>query len=102
MVRIFIATDRNNIIEQYSKICEANSYAYNFSADTKIITEMITAETPDIIILDGDCNTTDTKSLIKIAKQICETSIIILLTEKEEIDKELLKTINAIIPSSYP
>jgi len=101
MVRIFAATERNNIIELYSKICRENSYALNFSADMKIIEEMILAETPDIILLDAETKSFDTKILIKIIKQICETSIIILLTAKDNVDKELLKTINAIIPESY-
>lgn len=101
MIRIFVATDRNNIIEQYAKICENNSYTLNFSADTKIITEMITAETPDIIIIDEDCTDFEVKALIKLLKQICESSIIILLTSSNDIDKELLKTINAIIPTTY-
>ncbi len=101
MVRIFAATDRSNIIELYSKISEENSYAFNFSADIKIIEEMLIAEVPDIILLDVETDSFDIKMLIKSIKQICETSIIILLTSKDNIDKELLKTINAVILDSF-
>ena len=98
MVRIFIATENNNFIRQISKICTENAYHYNYSAELKIIEEMIMAETPDIIIIDEVAASFDPKSLIKIVKQINESTIIILLSSKDEIDKELLKTINAIIP----
>ena len=98
MVRIFIATENNNFIRQISKICTENAYHYNYSAELKIIEEMIMAETPDIIIIDEVSASFDPKSLIKIVKQINESTIIILLSSKDEIDKELLKTINAIIP----
>lgn len=101
MVRIFAATDRNSIVELYSKISEENSYAFNFSADIKIIEEMLIAEVPDIILLDANTQAFDIKTLIKSVKQLCETSIIILLTSTDNVDKELLKTINAIIPDSF-
>ena len=37
MVRIFVTTEKNELISQYSKICERNNYAFNFSSDAKII-----------------------------------------------------------------
>ena len=101
MVRIFVTTEKNELISQYSKICERNNYAFNFSSDAKIIESMISAETPDIILIDDSTPTIDTKSLVKTIKQICETSILILITENNDIDKDLLKTINAIIPTQY-
>ncbi|MBR5555962.1 HAMP domain-containing histidine kinase [bacterium] len=101
MVRIFVTTEKNELISQYSKICERNNYAFNFSSDAKIIESMISAETPDIILIDDSTPTIDTKSLVKTIKQICETSILILITENNDIDKDLLKTINAIIPAKY-
>ena len=101
MVRIFVTTEKNELISQYSKICERNNYAFNFSSDAKIIESMISAETPDIILIDDSTPTLDTKSLVKTIKQICETSILILITENNDIDKDLLKTINAIIPTQY-
>ena len=101
MVRIFVTTEKNELISQYSKICERNNYAFNFSSDAKIIESMISAETPDIILIDDSTPTIDTKSLVKTITQICETSILILITENNDIDKDLLKTINAIIPAKY-
>ena len=98
MVRIFTITDKNEILEQHSKICAENSYGFNFSTDQKIIEEMISVETPDIVIIDTQTPNIEIKNLVRTIKQLCESTIIILITSQFDIDKELLKTTNAILP----
>lgn len=98
MVRIFLISDRENVIKQYGELCTENSYEFQTCSDTKIIEEMLATEPFDIIILDNECGTL----ALKISKQLKNvTGGILLLTGKKELPKELLKSINAILPEDF-
>lgn len=101
MVRIFLISDRENVIKKYCGLCRENLYEFNSSSDTGITEEMLRAETHDIILLDNDTTVINPKNFIKTIKPVCENSIIILLSNKNEINKDLLKSINAIITEDY-
>lgn len=98
MVRIFLISDRENVIKQYGELCTENSYEFQTCSDTKIIEEMLETEPFDIIILDNECGTL----ALNISKQLKNvTGGILLLTGKKELPKELLKSINAILPEDF-
>lgn len=101
MVRIFLISDRENVIKRYRGMCRECSYEFNTSSDTGITECILRAETHDIILLDNDMSVINPKNFIKTIKPVCENSIIILLSDKNEIDKDLLKSINAIITKDY-
>lgn len=98
MVRIFLISDREKVIKQYGELCTENSYEFQTCSDTKIIEEMLETEPFDIIILDNECGTL----ALNISKQLKNvTGGILLLTGKKELPKELLKSINAILPEDF-
>lgn len=101
MVKIFLISDRENVTERFRGICRENSYTFISSCDATIISEIITAETPDIIILDNDISFSSPLNLIKNLKNSIENSTVILLTQNSEVNKDLLKAINVIITEDY-
>ncbi len=101
MVRIFLISDRENLVERYGRLCRENAYEFVNSADIRFISDMLNAESFDIILYDDKCFNISTKTLLKEIKPLCENSIIILLTENSEPDKDLTKNINAIITENY-
>ena len=101
MVKIFLVSDNQNIIERYSRICEQNSFNVGFSSDMAIIEEMIGAENFDLIIVDNGIKTLAPKNLITKIKSVSENTVIILLANNGEIDKSILKSTSAIITEDF-
>lgn len=98
MVRIFLISDRENVIKQYGELCKENSYEFHTCSDIKIIEEILEAETFDIILLDNESGSL----ALNLSKQLKNTAGgILLLTGKNDIPKELLKSINAILPEDF-
>ncbi len=89
------------MIEKYADLCRANSYELQISSNAKIIEEMLEAENFDIILLDNDMPEGFCTNIVKSLKPVMEKSGILLLTDKNEIPKELLKSINAFIPKDF-
>lgn len=101
MIRIFMISDRNNIIERFGSLCRENSYTFDSSSDIKIITELLEAEIQDIVLIDNESDSFVTKDILKNIKPFCENSILILLAGKKEVDKEIHKSINSIITEDF-
>ena len=98
MVRIFLISDRENVIKQFGELCKENSYEFHTCSDIKIIEEILEAETFDIILLDNESGSL----ALNLSKQLKNTAGgILLLTGKNDIPKELLKSINAILPEDF-
>ena len=98
MVRIFLISDRENVIKQFGELCKENSYEFHTCSDIKIIEEILGAETFDIILLDNESGSL----ALNLSKQLKNTAGgILLLTGKNDIPKELLKSINAILPEDF-
>lgn len=98
MVRIFLISDRENVIKQFGELCKENSYEFHTCSDIKIIEEILEAETFDIILLDNESG----RLALNLSKQLKNTAGgILLLTGKNDIPKELLKSINAILPEDF-
>lgn len=98
MVRIFLISGRENVIKQFGELCKENSYEFHTCSDIKIIEEILEAETFDIILLDNESGSL----ALNLSKQLKNvTGGILLLTGKNDIPKELLKSINAILPEDF-
>ena len=98
MVRIFLISDREHVIKQFGELCKENSYEFHTCSDIKIIEEILEAETFDIILLDNESGSL----ALNLSKQLKNTAGgILLLTGKNDIPKELLKSINAILPEDF-
>ena len=79
-------------------MCKENSYEFHTCSDIKIIEEILEAETFDIILLDNESGSL----ALNLSKQLKNTAGgILLLTGKNDIPKELLKLINAILPEDF-
>ena len=97
MTRIFLISDRTEVIEKYGRLCRENSYDFNSSADVKLITNIFSAENQDIVLLDNETSLFNVKEVLKSIRNLVENSIVILITGEKTPDKDLSKSINAII-----
>ena len=101
MTKIFLISDRINIIEKYDRLCRENSYDFNSSADANIITDILSAETQDIVLVDNEIKAFSVKEILKNIRNLVENSIVILVTGKETPDKDISKSINALISDDF-
>lgn len=101
MVKILIISDWNERIEKYEKILLQEKYSYSAISDENLIYEYISAEDPDIILLDSEIKSFKIKSFVKKLKSVAENSILILLTQNKYEDKEVLKYTNAILADDF-
>lgn len=97
MVKILFISDREDKIKEYNTIFSANKYEIYASADQTHILDLVNVDCPDIIILDSETKLLDIKSINKKIKSLNENLIVILLTAKESVEKDLIKYANGII-----
>ena len=97
MAKILFISENENKIGQIQRILEKNSHEV-FSACTEADSfEAIKFQMPDIIILDTEAKSLDLKVVNKKIKSYGDNVLTILLTDKAEIDQELLKSANAFL-----
>lgn len=97
MIKILLVSDNKESINKLNEIFNKNSYEFSAMRDEQLIFDTISADAPDIIIIDDKIS--DIKPINKKIKQICENAIIIFFVSTDKIDKELLKYANAFITS---
>lgn len=97
MIKILFVSDRDNKIKEMRDIFAKNTYEFSSLIDETHITDLVTVDTPDIVILDTLAQNINLKPLNKKIKTISENIIIILLTSNDNIEKDLLKFANAFI-----
>lgn len=97
MIKILFVSDRDNKIKEMRDIFAKNTYEFSSLIDETHITDLVTVDTPDIVILDTLAQNINLKTLNKKIKTISENIIIILLTSNDNIEKDLLKFANAFI-----
>ena len=93
MIKILLVSDNKLQIEKFQSIFNKNSYDFSIMTDETLIYDYISAETPDIIIIDEEYK--NIKTLNKKIKSICENTIIIFLISDNKVDKDLIKYANA-------
>ena len=95
MTRILFISDNSQKVDYFNSVFKKNSYDFSSLSDEKLIYEIISAEMPDIIIIDSSFN--NIKLINKKIKSVNENSIIIFLTNPNKIEKEIVKYANAFI-----
>ena len=93
MIKILLVSENNKNSEKFNRIFNKNGYEFSVMADETLIFDVISADTPDIILIDTEI--TNLKNFNKKVKSICENTIIIFLINSQKIDKELIKYANA-------
>ncbi len=95
MIRILVLSDRKNECNRFKTIFGKNTYDLSCLSDESMIYDVISSETPDVIIIDTQLGCL--KNVNKRLKSDCNGSIIIFLVNENKIDKELLKYANAFL-----
>ena len=95
MIRILVLSDRKNECNRFKTIFGKNTYNLSCLSDESMIYDVISSETPDVIIIDTQLGCL--KNINKKIKSDCNGSIIIFLVHENKIDKELLKYANAFL-----
>lgn len=93
MIKTLLVSDNKSQTEKFQSIFNKNSYDFSIMTDEALIYDYISAETPDIIIIDEEYK--NIKTLNKKIKSICENTIIIFLISANKVDKDLIKYANA-------
>ena len=93
MIKTLLVSDNKSQTEKFQSIFNKNSYDFSIMTDEALIYDYISAETPDIIIIDEEYK--NIKTLNKKIKSICENTIIIFLISDNKVDKDLIKYANA-------
>lgn len=93
MIKTLLVSDNKSQTEKFQLIFNKNSYDFSIMTDETLIYDYISAETPDIIIIDEEYK--NIKTLNKKIKSICENTIIIFLISDNKVDKDLIKYANA-------
>lgn len=93
MIKTLLVSDNKKQTEKFQSIFNKNSYDFSIMTDEILIYDYISAETPDIIIIDEEYK--NIKTLNKKIKSICENTIIIFLISDNKVDKDLIKYANA-------
>ena len=93
MIKTLLVSDNKSQTEKFQSIFNKNSYDFSIMTDETLIYDYISAETPDIIIIDEEYK--NIKTLNKKIKSICENTIIIFLISDNKVEKDLIKYANA-------
>lgn len=97
MIKILFISENVKYIKKFKEIFSNNHYEYYNLSDISLIDDIISVDTPDVIIIDQ--NFENIKAVSKNIKLHCENSIIILLISSNSADKEFVKLANAFITS---
>ena len=95
MIKILLVTRDNTKNKKFNRIFNKNGYEFSAMGDENLIYDFVSAEHPDIIIIDE--NFQNISKLNKKIKPVCENSIIIFIINSDRVDKELIKYANAFI-----
>lgn len=97
MIKILLISENQTEITRFQNIFKKNSYSFEVMSDESLITDFISVDTPDIIIIDSQAP--NIKSINKKIKSICENTIVIFSLATNNIEKDLIKFANAFITS---
>lgn len=97
MIKILFISENQTEITRFQNIFKKNSYSFEVMSDESLITDFISVDTPDIIIIDSQAP--NIKNINKKIKSICENTIVIFSLATNNIEKDLIKFANAFITS---
>ncbi len=95
MIKILFISENQTQITRLQNIFKKNSYSFEVMSDESLITDFISADTPDIVIIDSQAS--NVKTINKKIKSVCENTIVIFLLAENNIEKDLIKFANAFI-----
>lgn len=95
MIKILFISENQAQITRLQNIFKKNSYSFEVMSDESLITDFISADTPDIVIIDSQAS--NVKTINKKIKSVCENTIVIFLLAENNIEKDLIKFANAFI-----
>lgn len=97
MIKILFISENQTKITRFQNIFKKNSYSFDVMSDESLITDFISVDTPDIVIIDSQAS--NIKTINKKIKSVCENTIVIFLLAENNIEKDLIKFANAFITS---
>lgn len=97
MIKILLISENQTEITRFQNIFKKASYSFEVMSDESLITDFISVDTPDIIIIDSQAP--NIKNINKKIKSICENTIVIFSLATNNIEKDLIKFANAFITS---
>ncbi len=97
MIKILLISENQTEISRFQNIFKKASYSFEVMSDESLITDFISVDTPDIIIIDSQAP--NIKNINKKIKSICENTIVIFSLATNNIEKDLIKFANAFITS---
>ena len=95
MIKILFISENQTQITRLQNIFKKSSYSFEVMSDESLITDFISADTPDIVIIDSQAS--NVKTINKKIKSVCENTIVIFLLAENNIEKDLIKFANAFI-----
>lgn len=95
MIKILFISENQTKITRFQNIFKKNSYSFDVMSDESLITDFISVDTPDIVIIDSQAS--NIKTINKKIKSVCENTIVIFLLAENNIEKDLIKFANAFI-----
>lgn len=101
MGKVLIFSDNNLIVEKYSKIFGGKFFTFLTCQNEQDLQNAIEKDNPDIYIIDGNTKSCDIKKSILKIKNIFENSQILLLTDCQNTDSEILSSINGYILENF-
>ena len=101
MIRILFVSSRAGKISQYISLLGSSRYEFAALADEARVIDNISLAAPDIIILDTISDNINFKNLIKKIKSFSENSAILLLTDKDFNNRDLIKNANAFLQEDF-
>lgn len=101
MGNLLLVTENNNIISNYQKLFDNKFYNFNTCYTETSVLDFIEVVPPDIFIIDENIENINIQVLIKKIKSKLENSQILLLTNGENVNDEISKSVSGFILNSF-
>lgn len=95
MSKVLFISEENEKIQEFKAIL--SGFEFDFASERTNIIDIIKVDTPDVILLDNSIKTLDSIELAKKIKSLSDSIMVILITKDENIEPDLLKTMNAFL-----
>ncbi|MFI3301364.1 MAG: HAMP domain-containing sensor histidine kinase [Candidatus Gastranaerophilales bacterium] len=97
MKKVLLISDDEKSIKYFDELFVRNSYEFHSSVNEIYICDLTAVDAPDVVVLDDKVGVVDLKRIVKKIKSYTENCVMLLLSNSENIDKDLLKQVNAIV-----
>ena len=101
MGKVLVYSDNDSIIEKYSEIFEGKFFTFWTCQNESDLQNIIEKDTPDIYIFDENTKSCDIKQIILKIRNIFENVQILLITDTQNIDNDVLANVNGYILENH-